>query len=185
MNKIVFDIPKEYENLSGVYIITNSVTSQVYIGRTKNLLKRYKGHCQKVNKNKENHKFKLLLLQYPEVQFVYSLLEVTDNLKTREEYYIKHYNSVEKGLNILNRDEDYVNRSLIRNSESCKKYISLLNSAKKKEKIDKEQKEQEEVVKPVRKKIYFGGYQSEELRNFLRSLGRARAERLLKASIQR
>jgi group I intron endonuclease len=181
MNKIIFNIPKEYENLSGIYIITNSVNDQVYIGRTKNLLKRYKRHCQSVSNNRENHKFKLLLLQYPEVQFVYSLLEVTDNLKIREEYYIKYYSSVEKGLNILSCDEDYINKVSIRKSESCKKYILLLNSIRKKEKRDKEQNE---VIKPVKKKRYFGGYPSKELKDFLRSLGKARAERLSKLSTQ-
>jgi len=128
-----FDIPNQNKHDSGIYIISNNKTSQVYIGRTVNFKQRYNKHCSNILKNECNYKFKLLISQYNDIKFKFSLLELTNDIIDREEYYIAKYNSVDKGLNVFEKDQDnlYDAWEKLKHLNDYKEYISSKNSIKK------------------------------------------------------
>ena len=137
-NILQFNIPKNHENDSGIYMITNSTTNQVYIGRTLNFQKRYKQHLYNLIHDKENYKIKTVLLLYPKTTFTFSILEITQNIVEREEYYIKYYDSVNKGFNVVYSDKELTHsiRNKLRQLDSYKEYVRLrkeIHSQKSKE----------------------------------------------------
>lgn len=105
-DKFMFDIPKEYQNKGGIYKITNDKSKYIYIGRTKNFLNRYREHKNMFLINKNNCKFKYLRSCFLSIKFKMELIEVTNDIKQKELFYIKRYNSVKEGLNILTEDSD-------------------------------------------------------------------------------
>jgi group I intron endonuclease len=78
---------------SGVYIITNMITGDRYIGSSKNVYIRLKCHWNLLRKNKHhNHFMQHSWNKYGESVFQYCILELTECIKeillTREQYYI-------------------------------------------------------------------------------------------------
>lgn len=106
---MIFKNYKEiYKDKGGIYkIIANGL---IYIGRTKNLYQRYLQHIQSFKDFSCNNKFKILISNggNPD-DFVFEVLETDGGLllQIREEYYIKLYNSVENGLNIIHNDDEF------------------------------------------------------------------------------
>lgn len=123
-----FTIPQEFENCSGIYKISNNVNSKIYVGRTKNFLKRFKSH--KSRHLIINHKLSQFLFENQNVTFNFCLVEITEDLKNREEFYIKFFNSVEDGFNIFYTDEDFFElcKSIKRFRKKAAKQKSYLDS---------------------------------------------------------
>lgn len=93
---------------SGVYIIRNNVNNMVYIGRAKNVYKRAIQHRLNFKRGRCNKKFIGFLQNNHDVVFRVCLLERTEDLKNREEFYIEKFNAVERGFNMLHKDDDFI-----------------------------------------------------------------------------
>lgn len=82
----------------GIYKITNKINNKSYIGQSKDIESRFKEHIQhtKTNIGKEIQKYGIN-------NFSFDVLEQCsiEMLNEREAYYIKKYNSIENGYNIL------------------------------------------------------------------------------------
>lgn len=93
--------------LNGVYIIKNDINDKIYIGECKNFYKRYSRHKSALKRNKhQNIKLQNFVNKYGIEHLTFDVLEImnTDNssdLIEREIFYIKEYNSVNNGFNII------------------------------------------------------------------------------------
>ena len=76
--------------IAGVYKITNKITGDFYIGSSKNIKKRWVTHkSPSTHKQHPNSKLYKSMAQYGLGNFIFEVLEETDNLKEREQYWIK------------------------------------------------------------------------------------------------
>ncbi len=79
--------------VSGIYKITNIINNKIYIGSSKNIYYRGKGHLSDCRKNKkQNPILQNAFNKYGEDNFITEILEETTNLLEREEYWIKLLN---------------------------------------------------------------------------------------------
>ena len=77
--------------ISGVYKITNNITGDFYIGSSKNIKNRWASHKSPSRwKQHPNSKLYKAMAQYGKDKFIFEVIEKTDNLKEREQYYIEH-----------------------------------------------------------------------------------------------
>lgn len=103
----------------GIYLIRDTQTSKVYIGKSIDIFKRWKEH---ENQGKAatlyEDEFHFNLNLRPKT-FTFEILEVCseEQLANKEDYYIKLYNSIEKGYNKINAA----------NNKTCKKTIARTN----------------------------------------------------------
>ena len=75
--------------ISGIYKITNVETNEFYIGSSVNIKSRWIDHkCSSSWKRQPNNKLYIDFQQYGLDKFSFEILEKTDNLKEREQYYI-------------------------------------------------------------------------------------------------
>lgn len=77
------------EKISGIYKITNTITDEFYIGSSKNIKHRWVKHkCPSTWKNCPNNTLYIDMQKYGLNNFTFEILEETDNLKEREQYWI-------------------------------------------------------------------------------------------------
>ena len=105
--KFIINIANENIHKSGIYKISNDITSEIYIGSTNDFIRRAKQHEYKIKLRKHNSKINHLLKIYPDIIFTFSILEISTDYKKLEYDYIHKLNTVEHGLNILNNPDDY------------------------------------------------------------------------------
>lgn len=75
--------------ISGVYKITNKITGDFYIGSSKNIRKRWTEHrSPSVQKEHLGMLIYQAFQQYGLENFDFEIIEETDNLKNREQYFI-------------------------------------------------------------------------------------------------
>lgn len=75
--------------ISGVYKITNTITGDFYIGSSKNIKDRWAAHkCISTWSENPGMKLYQAMAQYGLSNFKFDIIEETDNLKEREQYYI-------------------------------------------------------------------------------------------------
>lgn len=92
--------------ISGVYKITNTITGDFYIGSSQNIKRRWAHHkCPSVHKRKQNSKLYKAMASYGLDNFTFEIIERTDNLREREQYYIEqlkpsYNNNWAQGLDI-------------------------------------------------------------------------------------
>lgn len=84
-----FDIVHELKNKSGIYQIKCIITNEIYIGATSNFKKRFSDHIYEIKNRGRCFSLKQHAVLHGIDNFVFSLLEMTDNLKYRKIYYIK------------------------------------------------------------------------------------------------
>ena len=76
--------------ISGVYKITNIITGDFYIGSSKNIKQRWASHkSPSAKKRYPNVKLYKAMAKYGLDNFTFEIIEKTDNLKEREQYYIE------------------------------------------------------------------------------------------------
>ena len=84
-----------------IYIIKNKESPKVYIGQTtRNVAKRFQEHLQR---DDMNTKLGQAIFRYGKDNFYYEILEEVEDkelLNEREQYWIKYYNSYDKGYNM-------------------------------------------------------------------------------------
>lgn len=86
-----------------IYCIKNDVNEKVYVGKTVRTVDvRFKEHIKDANNQRCNSKLHRAINKYGSKHFYYEVLEqcTEEESNEREQYYIKKYNSVEKGYNI-------------------------------------------------------------------------------------
>ena len=94
---------------SGVYKITNNITGEFYIGSSCNIKQRWSQHRNPAaQKRQPNSKLYKDMASYGLDNFTIEVIEETDNLKEREQYWIEQlkpsYNSIyADGYNIERR----------------------------------------------------------------------------------
>lgn len=95
----------EYEKrkLNGIYIIRNMIDSRVYIGECRNFYKRYGRHKSSLLLGKHfNIKLQNFVNKYGIDALEFDILEICDdNLVDKEIEYIKKYDSINNGFNII------------------------------------------------------------------------------------
>lgn len=133
---------KLQKKISGVYKITNKITGDFYIGSSNDVKGRWAGH-KRASKWKRYPNIKLYqdMTKYGKDSFIFDLIEETDNLKEREQYWIsqlkptynirwakgwdikskKEYNKEWTRLNHTNKlakDKVYLSRLCLYNGET-------------------------------------------------------------------
>lgn len=92
--------------ISGVYKITNTITGDFYIGSSKDIKLRWVKHkCLSTHKQHPNSKLYKSMTSYGLDNFTFEIIEKTDNLREREQYYIEqlkpsYNNNWAQGLDI-------------------------------------------------------------------------------------
>ena len=87
--------PRFFEEVAGIYKITNLITGQIYIGSSKNIRKRCHQHRHNISTKRiygNDYSVKKPLYidmrKYGLDNFEMEIVEITDNLLEREQYYI-------------------------------------------------------------------------------------------------
>lgn len=107
--------------ISGIYKITNLETNEYYIGSSINIKKRWTEHkCPCHWKRYPNNKLYIAFQQYGLDKFSFEILEETDNLREREQYYIDLLKPIYNNI----RAKDFGN--LEKSKERHKKYENQL-----------------------------------------------------------
>jgi group I intron endonuclease len=74
---------------SGIYKITAIHNNEFYIGSSKDITRRWERHRNCLRKNKHQNRFMQRIFdKYQEGCFVFEILEITDELELREQYYM-------------------------------------------------------------------------------------------------
>ena len=86
-----------------IYKITNIVNNKVYIGQSiRPIEQRFKRHINDaVNNNLDTH-FARAIRKYGQAKFVIEQIDIAssqDELNKKEQYWIKYYDSINKGYN--------------------------------------------------------------------------------------
>lgn len=103
-----FNVPEEVSHSSGIYKISNSIDDKIYVGRTSDFKRRFYSHRRSFCYL--NDKIKVFIYRNPDAEFYFQNIEVTNNLKSAEEFWIRKLKSVENGFNIFHCDEEYLRR---------------------------------------------------------------------------
>lgn len=89
----------------GVYKITNKINGKMYIGASINISDRKTQHFKpyRVNKYKDSLPLYQAIDKFGRENFSFEIIEETtvDKLDEREEHYIKEFNSVKEGYNVV------------------------------------------------------------------------------------
>lgn len=96
----------------GIYMIKNKETGQIYIGQSKNVKSRYRGHKSSLKNNcHTNDHLQKSWNKYGESNFIFKIIENTDEqrLNERERFWIENYcsNNKELGFNKDNGGNQY------------------------------------------------------------------------------
>lgn len=103
----IINIKRKKEKVSGIYIIKNNINDMVYIGRSVDVYKRAKRHKQNFYRLKVNKKLKDFIKSNNSVVFTVDLIKESKNIVLLEEEFIKKYDSVENGFNIIENDKQF------------------------------------------------------------------------------
>ena len=77
------------DKISGVYKITNKITGDFYIGSSNNIKKRWYSHkCHSTWKRQPSSKLYRDMTQYGLDNFLFEIIEETNNIHEREQYWI-------------------------------------------------------------------------------------------------
>jgi group I intron endonuclease len=96
---------REVPSIPGIYKIT-SPTGKVYIGQSQNIKNRYKDYLY-VHPSFKTTKIGRSILKYGIDSHNFGILEETQDLDSREVYYMEKHRSVEEGLNTIKRNYTY------------------------------------------------------------------------------
>ena len=110
--------------IAGVYKITNIITGDFYIGSSKDIKKRWANHrSPSAHKQKQNSKLYKAMASYGLDNFTIEVIEKTDNLRKREQYWIEHLKPVYNNLWAKGQN---IERHIKTNRRCTKDYFSRL-----------------------------------------------------------
>lgn len=91
--------------MRGVYKITNMVNKKVYIGQTDRLNQREREHFYKLERNEHHNQFlQKSYNKYGKENFIFEVLEESDNLNECELHWINNYGGINSELNYNLKD---------------------------------------------------------------------------------
>lgn len=159
------------QRVSGIYQIKNTLNGKIYIGSSKNMNARIRGHRVKLRKNKHcNSHLQSAWNKYGEKSFIYSVIEICQEevLIKKEQFYVDK-------LEVINPKIGYNKASDIRRTagykwtdESRKK---LSNSKKG---IKMHENTRKALIKANKSRIYKSGYKISKKQARIRALGHSR-----------
>lgn len=93
-----------------IYKITNDINDKIYVGQTSGTLKeRFKQHKKKMNsEDRKTYPLYNAMRKYGIEHFSIKILEETDNLQEREQYWIKYFDSYNNGYNTTRGGDGWV-----------------------------------------------------------------------------
>lgn len=84
-----------------IYKITNKINNKIYIGQTKHPHRRWIEHKTKANQHSDNFPIHLAIAKYGSENFLFEILEWTEDYNKREKELIEFYDSISpNGYNI-------------------------------------------------------------------------------------
>jgi group I intron endonuclease len=112
-------------NISGIYVIICLINNKMYVGSAVNIRLRWNYHKSMLNLNEHfNKHLQAAWNKYESDNFIFEVLEFTENLIEKEQYWIDK-------LNVCNRELGY-NCRPIANSNFGKKFGKMSDDHKKK-----------------------------------------------------
>lgn len=86
-----------------IYKIVNTLNGKLYIGKTNNPYERKASHFREYKNNHENKVLYTAMQKYGASNFEFSIIEKCEDSiwEEREKYWIKYYNSLEDGYNMI------------------------------------------------------------------------------------
>lgn len=112
---------------SGIYGIKNKLNGKIYIGSASNISKRISNHKKylRLNSHSNSH-LQRAWNKYKEKNFEFLIIEITNNLLLKEQYWIDEFDSFKKGYNLvpkagssrgrfISEDEKIMRRKLLNN----------------------------------------------------------------------
>lgn len=87
--------------ICGIYCITNTANNKKYIGQSRNIEKRWRGHIGDLNRNKHsNSHMQNAWNTYGAQSFSFVIVEICDRdeLTDREKYWMDYYNTLDRDL---------------------------------------------------------------------------------------
>lgn len=122
------------EKISGVYKITNTITSDFYIGSSRNIRSRWADH-KSPSTWVSNPKRKLYqaFIKYGLDNFTFEIIEETDNLHEREQYWIDQLNPNYNDKRANGRDIERYKKTkrIYQQSEKFKEYYRKYRQSEK------------------------------------------------------
>ena len=113
----------EQNKISGVYKITNNITGDFYIGSSCNIKQRWAVHkCVSAWKLQPNSKLYKSMASYGLDNFTFEIIEKTDNLREREQYWIEH---LKPTYNDRHAEGHNTERYKETNKRCCKEYYEI------------------------------------------------------------
>ena len=137
-------------NVSGIYIIKNTINDKVYIGSAVCIKQRFIGHKNQFKKQRHNDRFQNFVNKYGLDTLVFEIIEYVndiDRLIKREQYWIDYYQSYKskKGFNICKTAGSTLGLKMPKShKESC---INRMQGNKYREGKKWSEKEKEEIGK--------------------------------------
>ena len=107
---------------SGIYIIKHIPTDKVYIGSTNNTKLRFVKHRRLLRANKHHSQhLQSAYNKYKESEFCFYIIEETQDLVNREQYYLDYYKSYNKKYGYNISPTAYNNTGIVRSEEYKRK----------------------------------------------------------------
>ena len=108
--------------ITGVYKITNNITGDFYIGSSKNIKNRWTQHkSPSIWSHHPNSKLYKDMAQYGLNNFSIEIIEETDNLKEREQYWIEQLKPIYNKYRAIGLDyKEYYNTNKDKIQTRCK-----------------------------------------------------------------
>ena len=95
--------------ISGIYKITNKITGDFYIGSSKNIKQRWAMHkSPSIWKEHSNSKLYKDMAQYGRENFIFEVIEKTNNLLIREQYFIEQFKPVYNSIRATGLDTERI-----------------------------------------------------------------------------
>jgi group I intron endonuclease len=98
---------KIMNKISGVYKITNNITGDFYIGSSRDIKHRWAHHKKpSVWKDRSNNPLYIDMQKYGLDKFTFEIIELTDDLLTREQYWMDNLRPIYNNHRAIGQDAD-------------------------------------------------------------------------------
>ena len=140
----------------GIYKITNKINGKIYIGQSNNCERRFQEHCYPSRAKSSRIPVDIAIKKYGKENFSFEVIEQCNlnQLNSREEYWIKYFNSIEKGYNCNPGGAQASVGSNNGRAKLTEEDIIIIRKAY------AEHKKQKDVYKQFKDKISFSSFQA-------------------------
>lgn len=143
---------------AGVYAITHVPTQRHYVGSTESFNRRFAEHLRDLRAGIHcNQKLLNAWRKYGEGEFVFTVLETTDNFVVREQYWIEELEAFNYGFNLAPIAGRTAGTRYTHSAEECAR-----RSERWKQILNEDPARQNELVKRMKGNSYASGYRFTE-----------------------